>query len=262
MIDIHSHILPNFDDGAESLEESVAMARLAVAGGTTVMFATPHVAENIELQRASEIPARVAELQAILDQEEIPLRLLAGAEVYPMNGLMDAISSGCPLLLAPRYNTILLDAAFTMMPMGLDTWVFNLQAHGLQVIFGHPERVMPVQQNPQILEGLVSRGMLLQINATSLFGGGGDMARQTVETLLRLNWVHFVASDCHSSTRRSPSMAKAEQSLVELAGAEVARTLLRDNGQRLIDGESVPTDPQPYTSKKRRGLLDRLFGRP
>lgn len=261
MIDIHSHILPAIDDGAANLDESLAMARQAVEGGTTVLFATPHVMDRKDLDRARDYPVAAAAFQRVLDEQHIPLKLAVGAEVYPMEGLLEAIQQGIPLLLGPRRKTILLDSPFSVLPIGLEQWVFKLQAYGFQVILAHPERVMPVQMNPQTLEPLVSRGMLLQVNASSFLGGSGEPAKSTAELLLRHHWVHFIASDSHSPVHRRPGLTRVLPVVTALAGVEVANELMENNGRRLLDGEPVSTDPLPFSGKHgmKRGFFSRLF---
>jgi len=251
MIDIHTHILPGVDDGAADLAESLAMARLAVEHGTTVLFATPHVSDRPELARVGQIAGLVAELQAALAREEIPLCIEPGAEVYPLENLLAEVDKGLPLTLGQRGRYLLLDSPFGSLPMGLSQTVFLLQTRGITPILAHPERVMPIQQNPQVLEEMVQRGVLLQINATSVLGRHGETAQETAFLLLRQRWVHFLASDAHSIRGRRPTLDAAAQELRAQFGDEVTTSLTLHNGERLLRDEEVPSDPLPYTPPPR-----------
>ncbi len=246
MIDIHSHILPGVDDGAADLDESLAMARLAVARGTTVLFATPHVFTRGELARAAEIAVRVSDLQQALDRAAIPLRLATGAEVYPMDGIVPALEGGAPLTLAgSRY--LLLDSPLRAIPLNLGQLIFDLQTLGITPILAHPERVLPVQQDPQVLESLLQRGLLLQVNAGSVQGRFGETAARTALLLLRLHWVHFLASDAHASTTRRPGISAAMRMLIPHIGEQEAIDLVEKNGKCIIENTVVPTHPLAYT---------------
>lgn len=254
MIDIHSHILPNIDDGAASIEEMIAMARLAVEGGVSVMFATPHIADRGDLELAKQIPERVAVAQALLTEAEIPLTLVPGAEVSQIYGILPAISDGIPLGLGPAQRYLLLELPFFSWGLALDDIVFSLQTHGITPILAHPERVLAIQQNPQLLEELVFRGALLQITTTSVLGLHGPVAKDTAYTLLKLRWAHFLASDAHSPRRRCPGSTTAATALASDFSADIIASLTRDNAQHVLDGEPVFTDPLPYrriTTRKR-----------
>lgn len=249
MIDIHSHILPGMDDGATSIDEAVRIAQQAVAGGVAVTFATPHVLSFHELRHAQTIVEKVATLQAELEKQHIPLQLIAGAEVFPLDGLLSALADGLPLTLGPAKRHLLLEMPLTAIPMGMEALLYELQARGVTPILAHPERAIPVQENPGILESLVQRGVLIQITASSLLEKHGEIARETTHTLLRHRWVHFLASDTHSPRRRRASMGEVAALLEEQYGPEMVTALVTTNGRRVMAGEAVPTDPLPYVPK-------------
>lgn len=257
MIDIHSHILFSRDDGSDSLEESLEMARQAVDGGTSVLFATPHVATPQELQRAGDIATQLAELQAELQRQEIPLQLVAGAEVDPMIGITEALDAGAPILLGNSGKYLLLDSAFSMLPRGLEETIYQLQLRHLTVILAHPERIIPIQEKPQLLEGMVQRGVLLQVTGSSILGKNGPIAEEVACQLLELGWAHFIASDAHSSVTRRPSLGDAARELLNIVDAETAAELLENNGRRVMEGGTVPSNPAPYiTRKPKRSIFD------
>lgn len=258
MIDIHSHILPETDDGATTLADALDMARQAVAGGTSIMFATPHIANQRDFPGAVDIVRKVEALQTAVDAEGIPLRLVPGAEVYPMSDMLPALEANTPITLG-KSKYLLLDSPFTELPYGFANFVFNLQIQGYRVILAHPERVQSVMANPQILEELVQHGLLLQVTASSLLGKNEGPSEEVAYTLLEHRWVHFVASDTHSPVYRRPSLAEAARELTDIMGADLATELLYTNGNRVLNNERVPTDPLPYTTPKRRKRWFGLF---
>lgn len=257
MIDIHSHILFARDDGSKTLEESLEMARQAVAGGTRVLFATPHVSNPQELARAVDIAPQMAELQAEFQRQEIALELVAGAEVDPLIGIEEALDAGAPILMGESGKYLLLDSAFSMLPRGLETIIYQLQLRHLTIILAHPERIIPIQENPQLLEVLVNRGVLLQVTGSSILGKNGPIAEEVACRLLELGWAHFIASDAHSPVTRRPNLADAALELLNIVDADTAADLLVNNGRRVIEGEAVPSNPQPYvTEKAKRSIFD------
>lgn len=251
MIDIHNHILIAVDDGPKLLDESITIAKIAAEQGITVLFATPHVASHSELLGSCLFPEKTAELQSALDEKHVNLRLIPGAEVYPSTDLPRWLNEGYPLTLGTESKFILLDSPLTQIPNGLDSLIFELQSKGYKPILAHPERVEPIQQDPGLLEEIVRRGLLLQINASSLCGKQGSDAMKTAKILLDHNWVHFVASDAHSIRRRRPMLSDAFEELETLYGEKMAVKLTETNGLKVLNNETIETDPLPYHAKKK-----------
>ncbi len=222
------------------------MARLAVAGGTTTLFATPHLTNAREFAKAGFVAEMVASLQVELETANLPLRLIPGGEIYPGDAIMTALANDAPLTLGgSRY--LLLDLPFMSLPMGLGALIFSLQTHGITPILAHPERVTPFQRDLQQLEAFVQRGALVQVTGLSLLGGFGHEAQATAHSLLRLRWAHFLASDAHSPRRRNTDLDEAAKVLGELVEPDFAHLLTEGNGARVLANESIATDPLPYT---------------
>jgi len=172
-----------------------------------------------------------------------------------MIDILAQLHAGSALTLCGQGKYLLLDSPFTVLPLGIETIIYNIQLLGIRVILAHPERILPIQADLRLLEGLVARGLLLQVTSSSLLGKNGPRAEAVARRILELRWVHFVASDSHSPIQRRPGMANAAQELIELVGADTAQELLEHNGRRIIKNETVPTNPLPYTEVKKR-----LFG--
>lgn len=229
MIDIHCHILPGIDDGATDLSVSLAMARLAVADGTRTLVATPHVDKS--LIAPEEIRDRVRILQAHLDSENIPLRLLAGADGASHLGadhLSDHTIGDGPYLL--------LEFPHSHVPVNSGQLIFELQTRGLIPIITHPERNPSIVRSPDILEPLVAAGALVQLTCGSLLGEFGAAARACARHLLRKGQVHFLASDGHSASWRPPVMSAAVKAAAKLIGDAAAADLVVAHPEKVIKG--------------------------
>jgi len=91
LIDLHCHILPGVDDGAADEEQALEMARQAVAEGVEIQACTPHIYPGVYPNRGPDILARVAWFQSLLDYENVPLRVVAGADVHIAPDLVQRI---------------------------------------------------------------------------------------------------------------------------------------------------------------------------
>ncbi len=262
MIDIHSHILPETDDGAVNLEESLAMGRQEAEGGTTVVFATSHIYNATELKRGYEYVEKVAELQSQFDKEGVAIKLATGAEVFPMMEIMEAVNAGVPITLGDKKKHILLDLPLGQWPMTLSGLSFELLAAGITPILAHPERTMPVQGSLDILKPLLERGVLCQVNAGSLLGKYGPQAQKRGHQLLALQWAQFVATDMHHPSSNGASLKRAKDTLSELPPRYVEEITLK-NPERVLNGAYVPTVEYDRLDAKpeKKGLIGRLFGR-
>jgi len=258
MIDIHSHVLPGFDDGLKSLEEAVRLSQLMTSGGVTTLFVTPHITGAPDLENSRRIESSMASLQAALDERGAPLRFLPGAEVAPTMDLLDWLDRGFPILLGTSGRYLLLDCPPNAIPPGLGRLVFALQTRRVTPILAHPERGLSVQQKPDSIEALVENGLLTQISARSILGRHGKAAKDTARVLLRHHWVHFVASDSHSISSHEPLLPLAAQALIELIGRDEVLELTQRNGARVAAGEEVPTNPLPYKAGAGTSWLRRV----
>ncbi len=260
MIDIHSHILPNIDDGAKSMDESVQILRSAISGGTSTIFATPHVDSIGELQSADRIMQSIQMLKGALNEVDLSIRIFSGAELYPSIHLIKALDDGCPVTLGGSGKYVLLGLPFSAIPMDFEQVVFEIQARGITPIIAHPERLVPVQNTPEILEDYLYRGMLFQVNAGSVMGRYGNAPLETAYTLLDHNWVHFLASDVHRPNSKPVLRAAADQ-LEQEFGEDLVRMLTLTNGERVVNGESIQSSPLPYTgNSEKESWVSRILG--
>ena len=238
LVDIHCHLLPGIDDGAGDWDESLAMARLAAAEGIGTIVATPHQLGAYCGNEGRTIRALAAQLQQLLDQQGVPLRVVPGADVRIEPDLIRKIRSGEVLTLADRGRYVLLELPHEVY-VPLDRLLADLGAAGLVGILSHPERNQGILGQPRVLDGLVQRGCLFQVTAGSLVGTFGAQIQEFAERLVTEGLVHFVATDAHGVKARRPLMRRAYQRLVELAGAETASELCSGNPNRVVENSTV-----------------------
>jgi protein-tyrosine phosphatase len=232
-VDIHSHVVPSGDDGAQSLGEGLELARGALAHGTRLLYATPHVSPQLPLTAGRERAIRTAFAKL---REQAPLELRLGFELTPMPSLLD--EDPWRYTLADTEH-VLVEIPFTGSAdlfLEVGAWI---QTAGLTPVVAHPERTDAVLANPGLADELARRGWPLQVNATSLLGRHTpDMEREGWR-LIDEGLAALVASDGHRATR--PALVDGAYKLVRARVGE-------ERALRLFDGSALglaARAPQP-----------------
>jgi protein-tyrosine phosphatase len=243
-IDLHSHILPGFDDGASSDGEFLEMARVAVRGGTSLMAATPHY--DLEDLRfgPGDVRSEVDRHNGILRELGIPLELIPGVEVRVNAGLFDAAKAGGgleELCLGGKGEYLLVDLPLMNIPLATPEILFQVQLCGITPILAHPERNSYLVEHPEITRDLVEKGVELQVSSGSLTGLFGREARRTARRLLEEGAARLVASDAHTSRNRNPDLSKAAKVLRSLLGKHAPNQLLEVNPGMILGGHRLAT---------------------
>jgi protein-tyrosine phosphatase len=260
MIDLHSHILYDMDDGALTLDESLAMARMATADGTRVLVATPHGPGSSACRHYDPalIRARVSTINAALAAEQIALKLVTGTEICYDSDVVELLKRG-ELLTYGQSRTILLELSHNTLPPMLESMLFNVQVAGYRIVLAHPERIVEVQRDPNRLLPLIERGVLMQLTAAALLGEQGQRLQTAAETLLTHGMAHILASDTHGlPPRRPPLLAAARDRAAALIGSVAATALVTGNPAAVLHGQPLRLAPaRPITQQhgwlRRRG---------
>jgi protein-tyrosine phosphatase len=256
VFDLHSHVLPGVDDGAPTLQASIAMARAAVTAGTTDLVATPHVTFDIPTS-AQTVHDGVAALQPELDAAGVPLRLHTGGEL----GIARATELDDDELGALRLGGgewLLAECPLSpASATGFEPLLLHLQARGHRIVLAHPERSPALQRDPERLQRLVDAGMVTSITAGSLVGRFGATVQRFTQDMVAAGLVHSVASDAHDAVRRPPGLRDeiyaADDELPGLA--DEAEWLTVDVPRAILEGGPIPPRPGPPPMRRRRGLL-------
>ena len=251
MIDIHCHILPNMDDGPETLDETLEMCRMALADGTTTIVATPHQQDGIHNTSADAILKNVHSVAALLKRSNLNLELLPGADVRVDVDTGEKIGQGEILSLNNTKRYFLLEFPAHTIPPNMDRLIFNLLLKNIVPILTHPERIFEVQENPNRVYELVSMGVLSQITAMSVTGEFGSRARKCARMLLKHNLVHIIASDAHSADYRPPILSNAVKAVSRLLGEERAMDMVTTIPSQIIRGEPIQILAPPMKIRRK-----------
>ena len=243
MIDIHSHILPEVDDGAKSWEISQEMCRMAAADGIEHMVATPHANERYRYDRE--------QLQGVLERLRTMVgprpQLSLGCDFHlSFENVQDALEHPQKYMIENSHY-LLVELSNYSIPAHVEESFTMLGSKGIMPVITHPERNPILQQTPQRVLQWVELGCAVQVTASALTGSWGSRVLRVAEWLLEREAVHVLASDAHDTKHRVPNLSAARKEVEEIYGAELARALVEDNPRAIISGQPLPYFPNPVT---------------
>jgi protein-tyrosine phosphatase len=250
MIDTHCHILPKVDDGADSLEEALRMARIAVHNGIHTVIATPHHFKSVYRNPAAVIQKHVKFLEVTLRERDIPLKLLPGQEYHVTENYREHYLSGQlqPLGIS-RY--LLVELPSKHVPRYFEELVLYIKSIGLIPVVAHPERNLQLIKNPGEMYDWIGKGVLFQGTIQGLLGMAGEKIRQAAMTMTKQRWIHFLASDAHNTTTRSILLREAYDRVEAEFGSSFT-DYLRTNAELLIAGSEVVMEKPLAPQRKKR----------
>lgn len=239
MVDVHCHILPGVDDGAENLEDALEMARIAAECGVTDLAATPHFRGNgQDLKALERFYHRFQMLEDRLKKERIPLRLYMGAEILCTHDTIYLARDGVlPTISDTDYVLceFFFDVPFDYMDEILDA----IAEEGYRPVIAHPERYGAIQRDPRRVSRWFRKGYVIQMNKGSVMGAFGPREQEAALWLLDRGFVHVIASDAHSPHRRTTDLSRLRRWLLERYSGDYVRILLEGNPRRLLRGEDM-----------------------
>lgn len=256
MLDLHCHLLPGIDDGARSLEMSLEMARVAVADGITVTACTPHIMPGVYDNTGPDIRDRIASLQESLEKENIPLKLVIGADIHVDPAIVAGLRNGrLPTLNGSRY--FLLEPPHHVLPLRLEELTFNILSAGYVPVLTHPERLSWIEDHYDIIERLARSGVPQQLTAGSIAGIFGRRITYWCDRMLDEGLVSLIASDGHNLKSRPPVMSKARDIIAARLGDDAAVHLTQTWPKGIVDNlppETLPNIDGPVAKKSPGGL--------
>lgn len=243
LTDLHCHLLPGIDDGAQTLDDTAALLDAAVEQGVSEFVFTPHFyPERTDVQTfLRERESALGRTAPLLEARGIRWRVGAEIRITPFLAelpLEELAFSGT------RY--LLLELDFDHEPFDVRGVILRLRDKGYTPILAHVERYPYVEQDPELLYEWVKVGALAQMNAGAILHDG--KAKKRLEQYARRNLVHVLASDAHSMERRAPNLAEGYRALP----ADLAERL-QENAQCIFAGEPIERRT-PERAKRRFGL--------
>ncbi len=260
MLDLHCHLLPGIDDGAVDLDMALEMARMAVADGIRVAACTPHIYPGMYDNNAQGIRAAIVALQAELDQRDIDLKLVEGADVHLAPDLVGEIKAGrVPTIAGSRY--LLLEPPHHVAPPRFEDSVFQLTVAGYVPVITHPERLSWIEGHYDVFQRLVKAGTWMQITAGSVTGRFGKRPKYWAEKMLDENMVHILATDAHHPRRRPPLLSEGREAAALRVGATEATHMVVTRPQGIVDNLEPTALPSLAVQKNTRATTPSFWRR-
>lgn len=194
---MHAHLLPGIDDGAATMDDSLAMIEGMYALGYRHLIATPHIYKAFYPNTTSIIQEKLVDVRRALKDKGINIRLDAAAE-YFMDDHFDMLLHHDDILVLPG-GFVLVEMSFVAEQPNFRQTLFDMQIKGYKPILAHPERYPYLNQNITALENLVDGGCRLQLNLLSLVGQYGKGPQLAAERLLKHRLFSMVGSDAHNT---------------------------------------------------------------
>ena len=249
MIDMHTHILFNVDDGPKTEEESIKMLRQAVKEGITEIISTSHALHPYYDVSYLTVETYLEHLRKLIEQNEIPLKLHSGHEIR-LNDKLDNLLDHKQLHVLANSNYVLIELPSSMVPAYTKDIIIKLKSSGYTPIIAHPERNRAIAEQPRKLEQLIREGAFAQITAGSLTGHFGKNVQKLSLELVRANYVHTYGSDAHNLTTR-PYLFQEGLSYLEKKKELDAVDIFLENNNRVISNQPIiMLEPVEFTSRK------------
>ncbi len=260
MIDLHSHILPGIDDGAKDIEMSLAMARLAIADGTTHIACTPHFMPGVYENNLPVITKLIAALEIAFLENNINLTLIRGGDIHIAPDIAEKLSNGTlPTLGTSKY--FLFEPPHHVVPPGIKQLCKGIINAGYMPVLTHPERLTWIENNYQLICALDELGVVVQITAGSITGTFGKRAQYWSERMLDEGRVDIIASDAHNTGSRPPGLSRARDAITKRLSEEAATLMVQVNPECILQNLLVSSKPEKHVIKskpEKKGLLKRM----
>lgn len=196
-VDVHSHLIPAIDDGVQSVEESLEILREMEALGYRKVITTPHTMTGTFDNTPEIIYGGLEKMKEAISSEGINIQMEAATEYYLDESFMERIDSGEQLMTFGD-NYVLVETSFLNAPPQLKEATFTLTLKGYKMVFAHPERYLYLIENKKLLEELVDREVIFQLNAVALTGCYSKPVQKFAEKLIDMGVVKLVGTDCHN----------------------------------------------------------------
>ncbi|MEX0381027.1 tyrosine-protein phosphatase [Leuconostoc sp. MS02] len=238
MIDLHSHLLPNIDDGSKSLRASLRMANEAVENGIEAALMTPHHMNGHYVNHKADIIQLTSQFQEHLDKENIPLQVFPSQEVRINGGLIEALDNDDILFADDSNRYLLLEFPDDDVPTYSEDMIFKIMQRGISIQIAHPERNTKIMSDPDILYSLIEKGAIAQVTASSYVGSFGKKVQKFAESIIAHNLAHVFVSDAHDLPNRDYEMRQALDKLSSHLGQDYQQ-LFEKNAEAILDGNDV-----------------------
>ena len=255
MIDFHSHIVYGVDDGAEAIEDSIRILKLAESAGFEKIILTPHYMQDYYEIQKDEIKQKIELIEEKCKEENINVSLYQANEIYITNHMTELLQKE----IASSINNskyVLFELPMNEEPANLLEVIYSLLENGKIPIIAHPERYTYIQKDPNKLLELIENGVLFQTNYGSILGQYGKEIQKTANLLIENNFIHFLGSDVHKTGNIYSHIDEIKKQLKKIISEEKIKELTEKNAEKVLKDEKIEIE-EP--SKIKQGFLKKFF---
>lgn len=247
MIDIHSHILPNVDDGSKDIEITISMLKTAYRSGTTKIVATPHYNKHYKFSTYSKTIEMVDKLREAIKPYNIGIEIYHGQEIYYYEDIIEKYKQN---LIGTINNTryMLVELPIEKYESSSLNVLYELMLQGVKVILAHPERYKAFIKNPTLINEFAREGFLFQMNSASIEGYFGRDVKKTCEIFLNSGVYSFLGSDAHGNVSRITDMSECIN-IIEQQDKQIILDF-ENNGNDMLDNKDIHFKGEEITAKK------------
>jgi protein-tyrosine phosphatase len=247
MIDLHTHLLPDWDDGAKTWDDLAKMIEIAQKDGIRKIGLAPH------LYRLNKYDSDIPLLKLKMAQFKLktaggPVQFYEGTEVFIHHEIIPSLRDHGLTVNGSSYFFIEFPSEYVLP--GVKDLFFNIRLAGFIPIISHPERNAGFQDRPELLSDLIKMDCLAQVTAKSLTGSFGSLVKKTAEMFVAANLVHLIASDAHDPVRRPPVLSKAVEEARKIVGDKKAMAMVTSIPQAILDNQPIGDWGEPVLPAK------------
>ena len=241
MIDFHSHIIPNVDDGSRSVEETFELLKEAKDAGFSGVISTSHYMEEYYETDVAERNVWIKAISESLGKKDIDLNLYLGNEVYITKNIINLLETRKATSIN-NSNYVLFEFPMNSKPMDMYDIIYDMLEYKLIPILAHPERYSFVQKDPNLVYDLIQKGVLMQSKYGSILGMYGEKAEIIVRKLLENNMVHFLGSDVHRSGSVYPKIYNCLREIETIIGEDKLEEISSVNPELVVENKRIDID--------------------
>ncbi len=254
MIDFHTHILPNIDDGSKNIEETFSLIKEAEKAGFDKIISTSHYFEGFYESSHIDREAWIEALNTKISEQNINVKLYLGSEIYISDNIVNLLESNkASSINKTRY--VLFEMPLNAKPLNLYDMIFELIRHKYIPILAHPERYTFVQKDTELIYDLIQNGVLMQSNFGSFIGFYGTEIQKTAKELLQRNMIHFLGSDVHRQNTLYQKIPETLKTLKKYISSEKIEELTETNPSLVLENKEI----EIYEPKIRKKSIFDIF---
>ena len=241
MIDFHTHILPNIDDGSKSIEETFNLIKEAEKAGFKKIISTSHYLEKYYEVDVIERKAWIDTLNKTIKERNEEIELYLGNEIYFSDNIISLLEEGKATTIN-NTSYLLFELQLNAKPFNIYNIIYELLEYKLIPVLAHPERYTFVQSEPELVYDLIQKGVLMQCNYGSIIGQYGKKAQIIVKKLYENNMVHFLGTDVHKQNTIYERIPEILPQISEIIGEEKLEEITTLNAQKVLENKRIDID--------------------